>query len=135
MSRELVLQGLYEALVASHEPARIRLQIEREDAFRRADQALFRELWSGIHQNRADLESAIAPMLDRALDEVSPIERSVLLLATYELIHRVDIPFRVVINEAVELTKAYGGTDGHKWINGVLDRFAPTVRPHEKRGC
>ncbi len=131
ISRELILQGLYEYLLVGHEPAQVRLRIEAEPEFKKADQAMFRELWAGIHEQREALIAAVEPCLDRRFDQVSPVERAIILLAAYELAHRHDVPYRVVINEAVELAKSYGGTDGHKWINGVLDRYAPGVRAAE----
>ena len=79
----------------------------------------------------ADLEKTIAPFLDRDYSRLSPVERGILLLAGYELAHRPDVPYRAVINEAVELAKSYGGTDGHKFVNGVLDRLAAQLRQGE----
>ena len=131
LSRELVLQGLYEFLLAGHDPALIRASAERDPGFAQCDATLYRELWSGVHAEREALAAALAPFLDRPWPDVSPIERSVLLLGAYELAHRLDVPWRVAINEAVELAKSYGGTDGHRWVNGVLDKFAPTVRADE----
>ncbi|MFN3630962.1 MAG: transcription antitermination factor NusB [Casimicrobiaceae bacterium] len=131
LSREFVLQGLYEFLLAGHDPALIRAAAERDPGFRKCDAVLYRELWAGVHAERETLAAALAPFLDRPWPEVSPIERSILLLGAYELAHRLDIPWRVAINEAVELAKSYGGTDGYRWVNGVLDNFAPTVRADE----
>ena len=85
----------------------------------------------GIDQHREQLDTELRKFLDREIAQVDPIERGVLLIATYEMLHRPDIPYRVVINEAVELAKSYGGTDGFKYVNGVLDRLAADARPHE----
>ena len=77
------------------------------------------------------LSADIAPCLDRPIDQLSPVERAVLLVAAFELKNHIDIPYRVVINEAVELAKTFGGADGYKYVNGVLDKLALTLRPSE----
>jgi transcription antitermination protein NusB len=130
-SRELALQGLYEYYVAGHEPAMIRLRIEGEEDFKRADKDFFRELWLGVSEDWAALIEIVQPHLDRKFEEVSPIERGIVVIGAWELKHRLDIPYRVAINESVELAKSFGGTDGHKWVNGVLDKLAPTLRSAE----
>ncbi|MGA1652823.1 MAG: transcription antitermination factor NusB, partial [Burkholderiaceae bacterium] len=96
-----------------------------------ADETHFMGLLEGVSQSSTDLETLFAPCLDRKVDELSPVERAVLLLSTYELLHHLEIPYRVVINEAVELTKSFGGTDGYKFVNGVLDKLALSVRAVE----
>jgi len=83
---------------------------------------------NGAIDNASVLENEIAPFLDRAFRELSPVERGILLLAGYELMRELEVPYRVVINEAVELAKVYGGTDGHKYVNGVLDKLAARLR-------
>jgi transcription antitermination protein NusB len=130
-SRELALQGLYEYYVAKHEPAMIRLRIEGEDDFKRADKDFFREMWRGVSEDWAALIELVQPHLDRKFEEVSPIERGIVVIGAWELKHRLDIPYRVAINESVELAKSFGGTDGHKWVNGVLDKLAPALRSAE----
>lgn len=130
-SRELALQGLYEHFVAGHDPVSIRLRVEGEDDFKRADKDFFREMWRGLSEDWTMLVELVQPHLDRKFDEVSPIERGIVLVGTWELKHRLDIPYRVAINESVELAKSFGGTDGHKWVNGVLDKLAPTLRADE----
>lgn len=82
-----------------------------------------------------ELSAAIAPCLDRPIEQLSPVERAVLLVATYEFKHHVDIPYRVVINEAVELTKTFGGSDGYKYVNGVLDKLAAQLRATEAQAA
>jgi N utilization substance protein B len=99
--------------------------------FDRADRPLLDALLNGAIREAADLEARLAPYLDRPVSALSPVEHAVLLLAAFELLHRIDTPYRVVINEAVELAKAYGGTDGHKYVNGVLDRLASELRAIE----
>jgi len=131
-ARQAVLQGLYEWLVAKGEPQRIALSIAEGSHWAKLDQDFFRALWDGVHANAAELQAAVEPHLDRAWTEVSPVERAILLLGAFELCHRPDIPYRVVINEAVELGKSFGGTDGHKFVNGVLDKLSFVVRAAER---
>lgn len=130
-AREFALQGLYERLVAGHEAGMIRLRAEAEADFKRVDKNFYREIWNGVNENGDALAALISPHLDRPIDQVSPIERGILIIGAWELQARLDIPYRVVINESVELAKSFGGTDGHKWVNGVLDKLAPTLRADE----
>jgi transcription antitermination protein NusB len=130
-ARELALQGLYEYYVAGHDPVTIRLRVEGEEDFKRADKDFFREMWRGLSEDWAALIETVQPHLDRKFDEVSPIERGIVIIGAWELKHRLDIPYRVAINESVELAKSFGGTDGHKWVNGVLDKLAPSLRADE----
>jgi len=90
-------------------------------------------LLRGVIERAAQLVEAVQPFLDRPVEQLSPIERALLLMAAYELIVALDVPYRVAINEAVELAKSYGGTDGYKYVNGVLDKLAAQVRPGEIR--
>jgi N utilization substance protein B len=101
--------------------------------FDKADGELYRTLLETTIANAPGLQAALAPYIDREWNEVSPVERSILLLAACELRHCPETPYRVVINEAIELAKSYGGTDGHKFVNGVLDKLAVTLRPDEAR--
>lgn len=130
-SRELALQGLYEFYVGKHDPVSIRLRTEGEDDFKRCDKEFFRELWRGLSEDRESLIAIVQPHVDRAFEQISPIERGIILIGSWELKNRLDIPYRVVINESVELAKSFGGTDGHKWVNGVLDKVAPVLRAEE----
>ena len=109
----------------------IAAELAELDAFQKADVGYFRTLLNGAIENAAALEARIAPFLDRKFDELSPIERGILLLGGYELMRELEVPYRVVINEAVELAKMYGGTDGHKFVNGVLDKLAAGLREIE----
>lgn len=131
-SRVAVLQGLYEWLVAGAEPRGIAKSIEEGSRWAKLDQSYFAALWDGVHEHAAGLQTAVEPHLDRPWPEVSPVERAILLLGAFELTHRPDIPYRVAINEAVELAKSFGGTDGHKFVNGVLDKFALATRAAER---
>lgn len=126
-ARELALQGLYQWRVSGNAPEAILSQLAEAPEYSTADDEYLREVLEGAIADRDELEQALASKLDRKLAELSPVEHSVLLLAAFELIHKPDIPYRVVINEAVELAKRYGGTDGHKYVNGVLDKLATSL--------
>lgn len=130
-SRELALQGLYEWLVGRAGAEKVHAHMREQDEFGKCDSAHFDALLSGCIAQCDQLEQRFAPHLDRPVAELSPVERSILLLGSYELLHCLDIPYRVAINEAVELAKVFGGTDGHKFVNGVLDRTAKDLRPAE----
>jgi N utilization substance protein B len=133
-AREYALQGLYQWQLSGAAAADIRGQLAEDQHFGKADAAYFDQLLGGTIAAAESLQGAIAPLLDRKVESLSPVERGILLLAAWELKHAPDIPFRVVINEAVELAKDYGGTDGYKYVNGVLDRLAPALRPGERVG-
>ena len=131
-SRELALQGLYEWLLNGSEPGAIEAHLQFDNpGFAKADREHFQALLHGVINAAALLHEAITAHLDRPVAELSPVEHAVLLLATYEFLHHPEIPYRVVINEAVELAKTFGGTDGYKYVNGVLDRVALKVRVAE----
>jgi len=133
-AREFVIQGLYQHLVGGQDEAAIRVQAESVAGFDKTDTTLYGVLLSETLADIPALRDAISPHVDRAWEEVSPIERGILLLGACELRHHPETPYRVVINEAIELAKTYGGTDGHKFVNGVLDKLAPSLRPGEARG-
>ena len=130
-TREFAVQGLYEFYVGGHDPVSIRLRTESDENFKRADKEFFREMWRGLSEDWEPLVALVQPHIDRPFAQVSPIERSVILIGAWELKNRLDIPYRVAINESVELAKSFGGTDGHKWVNGVLDKLAPQLRADE----
>jgi N utilization substance protein B len=131
MAREFAVQGVYEWLLARNEVRAIEHRLAEVAGFDKADRPLLDALLNGVIAQAADLELRLTPFLDRPIGSLSPVERAVLLIAAYELVHRIETPYRVVINEAVELAKVYGGTDGHKYVNGVLDRLAAEVRAVE----
>ena len=131
-SRELALQGLYQWLLAGCDAETIEAQpLDDGQSQAGADVAHYRELLNGAIEHAAELRAQFAAHLDRAVNALSPIEHAILLIATYELQHRLEIPYRVVINEAVELAKNFGGTDGFRYVNGVLDKVAATLRQTE----
>ena len=130
-SRELVLQGLYQRQLSGNAARDIHADLAASHGHLRADQPYFEELWSGVIDEQDALIAALAPHLARKPAELSPVERAILLIAAWELRARVEIPYKVVINEAVELAKAFGGTDGHRFVNGVLDKLAADLRAAE----
>jgi N utilization substance protein B len=130
-ARELVLQGLYQRQLSGNRDDAIRASLAEDEAFAAVDEAYFAELWRGVTGGWDALLALAAPHATRAIAELSPIERAILAIGAWELAHRVEIPYRVVINEAVELAKAYGGTDGHRFVNGVLDKVARGARAAE----
>ncbi|MEQ1590920.1 MAG: transcription antitermination factor NusB [Thiobacillaceae bacterium] len=127
-SREFALQGIYAWLVGGADVTLIAANLAEDTGFKRAEENYFRTLLQGVLKDEDLLSSRITPYLDRPLIELSPVERGILLLGAYELVHCPDVPYRVAINEGVELAKKYGGTDGHKYINGVLDKLAQETR-------
>ncbi|MRR09828.1 transcription antitermination factor NusB [bacterium] len=130
-AREFIIQGIYQHLVGGQDEAAIRVQAESVPGFEKADMDLYNALLDGVLADEAALREAIASHIDRPWEEVSPIERSILLLGACELKSHLETPYRVVINESIELAKTFGGTDGHKFVNGVLDKLAPLLRPDE----
>ena len=130
-SRELALKGLYQYLLSPKELRLIVREMADETDFARAVEMYFRSLLEGVYDQIPELDKRISKFLDRAIVELSPIEHAILLISAYELIFDISIPYRVAINEGVELAKLYGGTDGHKYVNGVLDKLATEARPSE----
>jgi transcription antitermination protein NusB len=130
-ARELAMQGVYQWRVSGSDASDIEKHMQGEKNLGRYDKAMYSKLLRGVITQHESLEILLAPYLDRALDELSTVEFAVLLLAAFELSQQLDVPYKVVINEAVELAKTFGGTDGHKYVNGVLDKLAPKVRAVE----
>lgn len=132
-ARRMILQALYQWHMAGAPVADI--QAEFLAYYQgKIDRDYFREVFAGVVQQATRLDELMTPILDREVKKLDPIERSLLRLGLYELSERVDVPYRVVINEAVELAKVYGATDSHKYINSVLDKAAGTLRTAEQRG-
>ncbi|MDE1950934.1 MAG: transcription antitermination factor NusB [Burkholderiales bacterium] len=130
-AREIALQGLYEWLLGGADAATVEAHMREIDGFEKCDRAHFDALLHGCIAEAAVLDAALARHVDRKTAQLSPVEHAVLLIGSYELGHCIDIPYRVAINEAVELAKSFGGTDGHKYVNGVLDKVAADLRPDE----
>ncbi len=132
-AREFALQGLYQWLLAGGDAADIEAHLRDLDGFDKCDLPHFDALLRGGIEQAAALDEVLARHADRKTTLLSPVEHAVLMIGVYELRHCVDIPYRVAINEGVELAKSFGGTDGHKYVNGVLDRCAAELRPAEAR--
>jgi N utilization substance protein B len=132
-AREFAVQGLYQWQVGDQDEAAIQVQAESVAGFDKADRELYLALLRETRQQAASLQAELAPHIDRHWDEVSPIERCILLLGACELKLHPETPYRVIINEAIELAKTFGGTDGHKFVNGVLDKLASGLRAAEIR--
>jgi len=130
-ARELAMQGVYQWRVTAGDVAQIEKQILAEKKLGRYDKDFFSKLLRGALEQHADLEVLLAPYLDRPIAEVSHVEFAVLLLGAYELSQSLDVPYKVAINEAVELAKTFGGADGYKYVNGVLDKLAVQARALE----
>ncbi len=134
VARSLAMQALYQWHIAGQSLNEIEAQFRVDNDFVGVDGAYFHEILHGVPSQKTELDEAIAPCLDRPLEELDPVELAILRLSTYELRNRIDVPYRVVINEGIELAKVFGATDGHKFVNGVLDKLAPTLRAAEVRG-
>ena len=131
-ARRLTLQGLYQWQLSGAPAREIAAELTASQNTKDTDIEYFEELLSGIVAAGADLETLFAPHLDRPAAQLDPIERGILLLSTYELKQRLDVPYRVVLNEAVELAKAFGAEESHKYINAVLDKTAAGLRKAER---
>ncbi len=130
-ARELALQGIYQWRMSGGDHLEIEKTTRAEKSLGRYDIELFSQLLRGVVSHNEELVAAITPHLDRDMNELSPIEFSILLLGAFELSRHPEVPYRVVINESVELAKTFGGTDGHKFVNGVLDKLAAQFRTVE----
>ncbi len=134
-AREFALQGIYAWLISGDKDLReagaIDAHIQEDKDFGDADRVWFKTLLHGVFAEAPMLREQFTPYIDRPLEELSPIEHGILLIGSYELIKHVEVPYKVAINEAVELAKEFGGTDGFKFVNGVLDKLAAEVRSAE----
>ncbi len=132
-ARELALQGLYQWLLSGADAVTVTSHLAEQDGFDKCDRVHLDALLAGGIEQAAALDAVLARHVDRRTSLLSPVEHAVLMIGVYELMHCLDIPYRVAINEAVELAKSFGGTDGHKYVNGVLDKCAAELRPDEPR--
>lgn len=132
LARRLTVQALYQWLVNETPPLSMLRQFrEAPEGLGRADAGYFEELLRGTVADAPQLDEQLAPHLDRPLSQLDPVEHAVLLLGAYELSHRAEVPWRVVVNESVNLTKLFGAEGGYKFVNGVLDKLAQDVRALE----
>ena len=132
-ARRRALQAVYAWQLSGSPMPTVVAQFEHEQEMEIADLEYFKDLVAGVEAHVATIDEKLAPFLDRTVEEVDPIERAILRLASYELLHRIDVPYRVVINEAIEVSKRFGAEYGHTYINGVLDRAAAAWRDAEYR--
>ena len=130
-AREFALQGVYQWIYTGASPGEVLKNLSELDDFETADRGFLEAELKGAIAESEGLRGRLEPLADRKWDEVSPVERAILLIGAWELVHNPEIPYKVTINEAIELGKRFGGTEGHKYVNGVLDRLATSVRPDE----
>ena len=130
-ARELALQGLYEWQLTGASAVEIARHLAELEGYGAADEAFLKEELAGVIGEAEGLKGLLEPLADRKWAEVSPVEKAILLIGAWEIAHAPGLPYRVSINEAIELAKRFGGTDGHKYVNGILDRVAAAVRPEE----
>lgn len=134
-SRELVLKAVYRGMLNQSELSQVFRDMVDDPDYNKADEAYFRQLLESVTSHLDAIDSKLADFIDRPMAELSPVEHAILRIAGCELLFDFSIPYRVVINEGVELAKLFGGTDGHKYINGVLDKFASEVRESEVKSA
>lgn len=127
-ARQLAMQALYQWELASASLVDIELEFREDNDMNKVDVDYFSELLHQIPALKTDLDDLIKPLLDRDMSELTPVELTILRLSGYELLKRPDVPYRVIINEGVELAKTFGATDGHKYVNGILDKLARELR-------
>ena len=130
-SREFALQGLYEWLLGGADAGVVDAHVREQDGFDKCDLAYFDLLLHGVIREAAAIDAQIARHIDRKAELLSPVEHAALMIGTFELMRSIEVPYKVAINEAVELAKSFGGTDGHKYVNGVLDKAAAELRRTE----
>ncbi|NVK21299.1 MAG: transcription antitermination factor NusB [Kangiellaceae bacterium] len=130
-AREYAVQAIYQWQMTGNPLNEIEAQYLTSMNAKKVDSEYFQELFGGVLTDLDNIDDKLAPALDRDMDEIDPIERAIIRLSGYELIKRIDIPKKVVINEGIELAKTFGATDGHKFVNGVLDKISKVLRPHE----
>jgi len=131
-ARELLVQALYQMQITDHDSRELFSQFKVRDEYQRVDQDYFDDALSVICENLATLEEGIDEFADRPIEQLDPVERGILLLGYHELQSVPDVPFRVVINEAVMLARRFGAEDGHKYVNAVLDRASKKLRPEDR---
>jgi N utilization substance protein B len=130
-SRELVMKSIYRGIINQFDINQIKKDIKDDPDYLKADELFYNHLFDGVIQNIGELNNEISSYIDRPIEKLSPIEHSILCISVYELIYDPAIPYKVAINEGVELAKTFGGIEGYKYINGVLDKVAEKRRPLE----
>lgn len=130
-SRRLALQAIYQWQMTGQDLQEIERQFYEDENVHKADVPYFRELLHGVPANLDELDAEIRVYLDRPMEAVDPVERALLRNACYELTHRLDVPYKVIINEAVDLAKKFGAEQSHRFVNGVLDKVTTRLRPNE----
>ena len=130
-SRELAMQGIYQWLFTGATAGTVLKNLSELEHYESADAEFLKSELKGTIGEFEGLRARLEPLADRKWDEVSPVERAILLIGAWELMHNPGIPYKVTINEAIELGKRFGGTDGHKYVNSILDKLAEAVRPEE----
>ncbi|MDK2778407.1 MAG: transcription antitermination factor NusB [Pseudomonadota bacterium] len=133
-ARRFAVQALYQWQLAGADLSQIEAEFRSDNDMNNVDMEYFHEILHGVPREKVMLDDKISPLLDRRMDEMTPVELAILRLGAFEMVRRIDVPYKVVINEAVELAKTFGATDGHKFINGVLDKLAQRERSVEIRG-
>ncbi len=131
-AREIALQGIYSWQMSKNPVEQIELALATSNDMQKVDMPYFQALLRGVVEHAEDLDQAIRPYLGRLPEELDPVEKAVLRLASFELVHRIDVPYRVIINEAIELAKDFGAEESHKFINGALDKAVRKLREHER---
>ncbi|TNC92846.1 transcription antitermination factor NusB [Thalassolituus sp.] len=133
-ARRYAVQALYQWQIAGSSLTQIEAEFRTDNDMSAVDLEYFHDILHGVPREKADLDQKVQPFLDRNIDELTPVELAILRLGAFEMSHRLDVPYKVVINEAVELAKTFGATDGHKYVNGVLDKLAQRERMVEIKG-
>lgn len=131
-ARELAMQGIYSWQMTGNSVEQIELAIATSNDMQKVDMSFFQEILRSVMGKTEDIDKAIKPYLGRLPEEIDPVEKAILRVATFELVHRLDVPYKVVINEAIELAKSFGAADSHKFVNGVLDKAVKTLRKDER---
>lgn len=132
-ARRAAMQAVYQWQMTTQPPAEVEQQFREDHTDQQIDFEYFRELLHGVAESHATLDAILVPALDRPLEQLDAVERAILRLGAYELKFRIEVPFRVVINEAVELARCFGAEQSHRYVNAVMDGIAIGLRPHEPR--
>ena len=133
-ARHYAIQALYQWQLAGADLSQIEAEFRTDNDMSKVDLEYFHDILHGVPREKTLLDEKVAPLLDRRMDEMTPVELAIVRLGAFEMLRRIDVPYKVVINEAIELAKTFGATDGHKFINGVLDKLAQRERSVEIRG-